>query len=237
MARKKYSPFGLKIEEVNERHALGKNNVKKQANLKSNWQIISSNLFTFFNMILVLLAILLFLIQSYKNMWFVVIAAINTSIGIFQEFRARSTIKKLSLITEQNITVIREGLFLDIDIEAIVIDDLVLYKSGKQVVADALVEYGELTVNEANITGESKMIIKKAGDKLFSGSYVISGQGYSKVIAVGKDNYIDSLQIEAKTLNKPKSVILNTLRSILRVIGIIIIPLGIMTFINVFNDS
>lgn len=237
MAKKNYSPFGLKIEEVNERHSLGKNNIKKQANLKTNWQIVSSNLFTFFNMILLLLAILLLLIESYRNMWFIVIAIINTSIGIIQEFRARSTIKKLSLITENTITVIREGLFSDIDIEEVVIDDLVLYKSGKQIVSDAVLEYGELTVNEANITGESKMIIKKQGDNLFSGSYVISGQGYSKVIAVGKDNYIDSLQLEAKTLDKPKSVILNTLRGILKVIGIIIIPLGIMTFMNVFNDS
>ena len=237
MTRKKYTPLGLKIEAVNERHSLGKNNIKKQANLKTNWQIISSNVFTFFNMILLLLAILLLVIQSYRNMWFIVIALINTSIGIVQEFRARSTIKKLSLITENTITVIREGMFFDIDIQDIVIDDLVLYKTGKQIVSDAVLEYGELTVNEANITGESKMIIKKVGDKLFSGSYVISGQGYSKVIAVGKENYIDSLQSEAKTLDKPKSVILNTLRSILKVIGIIIIPLGIMTFMNVFNDS
>ena len=237
MAKKKYTPLGLKIEAVNERHSLGKNNIKKQENLKTNWQIISSNVFTFFNMILLLLAILLLVIKSYRNMWFIVIALINTSIGIIQEFRARSTIKKLSLITENTITVIREGMFFDIDIQEIVIDDLVLYKTGKQIVSDAILEYGELTVNEANITGESKMIIKNVGDKLFSGSYVISGQGYSKVIAVGKDNYIDSLQSEAKTLDKPQSVILNTLRSILKVIGVIIIPLGIMTFMNVFNDS
>ena len=237
LAKKTYEPFGLKTEEVNERHAQGKNNVKKQANLKTNWQIISGNLFTFFNMILFLLAMLLLIIRSYTNMFFVVIATINTLIGIIQEFRARSTIKKLSLITEHKVTCVREGLFLDIEIEDIVLDDLVLYKSGKQIVADAVLDFGELTVNEANITGESKMIVKKEGDKLFSGSYVISGQGYCKVIAVGKDNYIDSLQVQAKTLKKPKSVILNTLKNILRVIGVIIIPLGIMTFINVFNDS
>ena len=135
------------------------NNVKKQANLKTNWQIISNNLFTFFNMILFLLAVLLLIIESYTNMFFVIIATFNTMIGIVQEFRARATIKKLSLITEQKVTCIREGLFVDIDIEEIVLDDLVLYKSGKQIVADSELEYGELTVNEANITGESKMII------------------------------------------------------------------------------
>lgn len=237
MAKSNYYPKGLHIEEVNQRNAQGKNNVKTQANLKTNWEIISSNVFTFFNMILFLLAILLFSIKSYRNMWFMVIALINTSIGIIQEFRARSTIKKLSLITEHHITVVREQLFLDIDIEAIVLDDIVLYKSGKQIVADSIIEDGMLTVNEANITGESQTIIKKPGDSLYSGSYVVSGEAFCRVIAVGKDNYIDSLQNQAKTLNKPKSVILNTLKSVLRGIGIIIIPLGLMTFYNVYRSS
>jgi cation-transporting ATPase E len=237
MAKVKYDPVGLKIEEINERHAKGLNNVKKQANLKTNWEIISSNLFTFFNMILFLLAVLLFIIESYRNMFFIVIATINTSIGIFQEFRARATIKKLSFITENTVTVVREGLFLDINIEEIVIDDLVLYKAGKQIVADSVLEYGEMSVSEANITGESKMIQKVAGDKIYSGSVVISGQAYCKTIAVGKDNYIDKLQLQASTLNKPYSVILNTLRNLLKFIGVIIIPLGLMTFWNIYKDS
>lgn len=237
MAKSKYYPKGLHIEEVNERNSLGKNNIKTQANLKTNWEIISSNVFTFFNMILFLLAILLFSIQSYRNMWFMVIALINTTIGVVQEFRARSIIKKLSLITEHHITVVREELFLDIDIEDIVLDDIVLYKTGKQIVADSIIEDGILTVNEANITGESQTIVKKTGDSLYSGSYVVSGEAFCKVIAVGKDNYIDSLQNQAKTLNKPKSVILNTLKKLLRGIGIIIIPLGLMTFYNVYRSS
>ncbi len=237
MARKKYAPYGLNIEQVNDRYSLGKSNIKKQSNLKTGWEIISSNLFTFFNLILLLLGVLLISIESYKNLWFMVIAIINTSIGIFQEFRARATVKKLSLITENKITVIREGLFIEIDIESIVIDDLVIFKSGKQIVSDSIIENGELNVNEANISGESRSIIKKSGDKLYSGSFVISGEAYSKVIAVGNDNYIASLQNQAKTLNKPQSVILNTLRSILKVIGILIIPLGLMTFFNVFRGS
>jgi cation-transporting ATPase E len=232
MARKKYVPMGLNIEEVNQRYTLGKSNIKKQDNLKTDWEIISSNLFTFFNMILILLAILLLIVGSYINMWFVVIAAINTGIGIFQEFKARATVKNLSLIKENKVTVVRQGMHIDILVEDIVIDDLVLYKAGKQVVADAVIENGLLSVSEANITGESRMIQKKVGDNLFSGSFVISGQGYSKVIAVGEDNYIDSLQIEASTLDKPKSVILDTLKGILKFVGIIIVPFGLMTFYN-----
>ena len=147
MAKSKYYPKGLHIEEVNERNSLGKNNIKTQANFKTNWEIISSNVFTFFNMILFLLAILLFSIQSYRNMWFMVIALINTTIGVVQEFRARSIIKKLSLITEHHITVVREELFFDIDIEDIVLDDIVLYKTGKQIVPGNLDKANKLNVD------------------------------------------------------------------------------------------
>ncbi|MBI9008637.1 MAG: HAD-IC family P-type ATPase [Tenericutes bacterium] len=237
MARITYVPMGLNIEEVNQRFTLGKCNIKKQDNLKTNWEIISSNLFTFFNMILTLLAGLLFIVNSYLNMWFIIIAAINTGIGIFQEFKARATVKNLSLIKESKITVIRQGMHVEILIEDIVLDDLVLYKAGKQVVADSFVENGELSVSEANITGESKMVRKIVGDKLFSGSYVISGQAYCKVMAVGEDNYIDTLRMEASTLDKPNSVILDTLKWILKFVGIIIIPFGLMTFYNIYNNS
>lgn len=235
--KKKYVPYGLNIEAVNDRLAQGLANYRNQENVKSTWEIVSNNLFTFFNGILAIMAVLLLSIQSYENMWFIVIAAINTGIGIFQEIRARETIRKLTLITENRVTVVRQGLFVEIDIEDIVIDDLVFYTAGKQVVADAILEHGKLNVNEANITGESDDIIKKPGDLLYSGSVIVSGEGFCKVSAVGKDNYIDTLQSEAKTLDKPRSVILNTLRSILRVIGVIIIPLGILTFYGVFQRS
>ncbi len=237
MARKTYQPFGLTIEQVNDRFTEGKFNKKRESNLKTNWQIIRSNVFTYFNMILTLLGILLLSIKSYTNLWFMVIAIINTSIGVYQEFRARKTIMDLSLIKETKVMVVREGLFLEISIEEIVLGDLVIYTSGKQVVTDGVVEYGSLNVNESNITGESKSVMKDEDDTLFSGSYIISGEAYVKVSAVGKDNYIDSLQSQAKTLSKPKSIIINTLRGILKVIGVIIIPLGLMTFYNVFQGS
>lgn len=237
LARKKYTPIGLNIEQVNSRYTLGQSNIKKQNNLKTNWEIISSNLFTFFNMILLVLGILLLTIQSYQNMLFVLIATINTGIGIFQEFKARATVKNLSLIKENKVTVVRQGMHIDILIEDIVLDDLVLYKAGKQVVADTVIESGELSVSEANLTGESRMVPKKAGDTLLSGSFVISGQAYCKVIAVGENNYIDTLRIEASTLNKPRSVILDTLRGVLKFVAIIIVPFGLMTFYNIFNNS
>lgn len=237
MARKNYQPFGLRLEIVNERYRNGQYNQKRESNLKTNWQIISGNLFTFFNMILAFLAILLISIKSYRNIWFVVIAVLNTGIAIFQEFRARSLIQKLSLITEDKIMVVRQGVFIETSVESIVLGDLLSYSAGKQVVTDGIIEYGELTVNESNITGESRSVSKKPGDFLYSGSFVITGKAFVDVTAVGKDNYIDSLQSQAKTLSKPKSVIVKTLRNILKVIAVIIVPLGLMTFYNAFQNS
>lgn len=237
VAKKTYEPFGLYTEEVNQRLVAGRSNVKKEENLKTNWQIISSNLFTFFNMVLALIAALLISIGSYENTWFIVIATINTGIGIYQELKAKSIIKKLSLISTQKVTVVREGICLEIDVEDVVIDDLVFYDGGKQIVADAVVQDGRITVNEANITGESDAVRKSIGDRLYSGSFVVSGEAYTKVTAVGADNYVAKLQHQAQRLNKPKSVILGTLKKILRFIGVIIIPLGIMTFYNVFKTS
>jgi cation-transporting ATPase E len=241
MARKKqkqeYIPYGLTVLEVNERIAEGKTNVSVKSNLKSPWKIISSNLFSYFNLILALIALLLLSIGSYENMWFVVIALANTLIGIFQEFKARSIIKKLSLITESKVVVIREGLEVEISVDEVVVDDLFLLNSGRQIITDSIVENGVLSVNEANLTGESNSIVKAEGDELLSGSFVVNGKAYCRANRVGKDNYIDSLQAKVKTLSKPKSVILTSLRKLLKLIGIIIIPLGIMTFLNAYSRS
>lgn len=232
-----YKPFGLSVLEVNERIAQGKTNKSIKSNLKSPWQIISSNLFSYFNLILSIIALLLLSIKSYENMWFVVIALANTLIGIFQEFKARSIIKNLSLITDSKVTVIREGLTIDVSVDEIVIDDIFMLCAGKQIITDSIVENGVISVNEANLTGESKSIVKQVGDSLLSGSYVINGEAFVRATAVGKDNYIESLQSKVKTLAKPKSIILNSLRKLLKLIGIIIIPLGLMTFYNAFKTS
>lgn len=232
-----YKPFGLSVLEVNERIAQGKTNKSIKSNLKSPWQIISSNLFSYFNLILSIIALLLLSIKSYENMWFVVIALANTLIGIFQEFKARSIIKNLSLITDSKVTVIREGLTIDVSVDEIVIDDIFMLCAGKQIITDSIVENGVISVNEANLTGESKSIVKQVGDSLLSGSYVINGEAFVRATAVGKDNYIESLQSKVKTLTKPKSIILNSLRKLLKLIGIIIIPLGLMTFYNAFKTS
>ncbi|HKL47995.1 MAG TPA: HAD-IC family P-type ATPase, partial [Candidatus Izemoplasmatales bacterium] len=198
---------------------------------------IRTNVFTYFNMLLAIIAALLLSIGSYKNLWFIVIALINTMIGIIQEFKARKTIKNLSLISDTMVKVRRQGLDAEINVEDVVIDDIYKLASGRQIIADSVVVEGAITVNEANLTGESDSIAKEIGDPLLSGSYVISGQAYVQTTAVGKDNYIERLQNKVKTLSKPKSVILNALRGLLKIIGIIILPLGLMTFYNAFLRS
>ncbi len=237
MAKQEYQPFGLTLVEVNQRIIDKKTNISSKSNLKTPWQIISGNLFSYFNLILSVLALLLISIKSYENIWFIVIALANTLIGIFQEFKARSIIKNLSLITDSKVQVIREGIQLDIAIEEVVLDDLFILSSGKQIITDSIIENGSITVNEANLTGESDSIVKNVGDKLLSGSYVINGQAYCRAIAVGKDNYIESLQAKVKTLSKPNSIILNSIRKLLKIIGLVIVPLGLMTFYNAFEQS
>ncbi len=229
--------IGLTIEEVNERYLAGKYNLRPKSNLKSVGKIIRDNLFSYFNLILALLAILLISIKSYENMFFVIIAVMNTTIGIIQELKARETIKKLSLLSQPIATVLRQGFEIEIDIEKIVINDIYVLSSGKEIVTDGKIIEGILTVNEANLTGEAEPVVKRIGDTVLSGSFVVSGNAYIEVTEIGKDNYIETLSSKVKTLGKPRSVILLSLRKLLKLIGIIIIPLGLLTFYNVFLNS
>ncbi|MCF7923561.1 MAG: HAD-IC family P-type ATPase [Candidatus Izimaplasma sp.] len=237
MTKIKNTHFGLTIEEVNQRRIDKRTNVSAKSNLKTPGKIITNNVFTYFNMLLAIIAALLISIGSYENLWFVVIATANTLIGIVQEFKARRIIKNLSLLSETKVTVIRQGIEIEINKEDIVIDDVYKLDSGKQIITDSIVIDGAITVNEANLTGESDSVVKEPGDSLLSGTYVVTGEAYCKVSAVGKDNYIETLQNKVKTLSKPKSVILNSLRGLLKIIGIIIVPLGLMTFYNAFQRS
>lgn len=237
MSKEKAANGGLTIEEVNQRFLEGKVNRKPSTNLKSIGKIISDNLFSYFNLILALLAILLISIQSYENMFFVVIAFMNTMIGIIQELKARSTVKELSLLSQPMATVIRQNFELEIPIEELVLDDLYCVKAGNQIVTDSDIAEGVLIVNEANLTGEAEPVVKKPGDRIYSGSFVVSGNAYTHVRAVGKDNFIEQLSAKVTTLGKPSSVMLRSMKKILKVIGIIIIPLGLMTFYTAFTKS
>ncbi len=230
-------PTGLTVEEVAKRFENGQVNYKRHPNLKSVWGIIASNLFSYFNLILFVLALLLLSIKSFENMVFVIIAIINTLIGIIQELKARNTIMSLTLLSQPTAMVRRQSLEIELAIDQLVLDDVYLLTPGKQIVADSVLLNGELTVSEANLTGESDAIVKKVGDKILSGSFVISGNADAKIVAVGKDNYIETLSDKVKTLGKPNSEILHSLKGLLKFIGVIIIPLGLMTFYTAYIKS
>lgn len=237
LKKETYIPFGLNIDEVNQRIMDNKTNKHPKSNLKSIRKIISENVFSYFNLILAVLALLLISIKSYENMFFVLIAFLNTLLGILQEFKARNTIQKLSLLSQPTAIVRRQNFDIEIDVEAIVIDDIYLLSPGKQIVSDGVVLSGHIMVNEANLTGESDAILKEEESRVLSGSFVVSGNAFVRVEAVGKDNYIEKLASKVRTLGKPTSQILSSLRNLLKLIGIIIVPLGLLTFYNAFLRS
>ena len=221
---------GLTNEQVQERIAEGKVNVNENPNTRTYKQIILENTLTFFNFLNIALLVLVLFVRSYKNSMFMGIILINTVIGIIQEIRAKKTIDKLAILTESKTVVLREGKKWSISTEKLVLDDLIFLKTGDQVPADVKVLEGTVEVNESLLTGESDNLSKSQGDELFSGSFVTSGEACCQVIHVGKYNYASQITSEAKEFKRHNSELRNSLNAILKVISIIIVPLGAMLF-------
>ena len=221
---------GLTNEQVQERIAEGKINSNENPNTRTYKQIIKENTLTFFNFLNVVLMVMVLLVGSYKNSMFVGIILINTIIGIIQEIRAKKTIDKLAILTESRTVVLRDGKKWSISTEKLVIDDLIYLKAGEQIPADCKVLEGNLEVNESLLTGEADNLTKEAGDDLFSGSFVTAGEACCQVVHVGKDNYASQITSEAKEFKRHNSELRNSLNAILKVISIIIVPLGLLLF-------
>ena len=221
---------GLTNEEVQERIAQGQVNNNENPNTRTYKQIIMENTLTFFNFLNLVLLVLVLLVGSYKNSMFVGIIFINTVIGIIQEVRAKKTIDKLAILTESKTVVLREGKKWKISTEKLVVDDLIFLKAGEQVPADAKILEGNLEVNESLLTGEADNLPKNPGDELFSGSFVTAGQACCQIIHVGSDNYASRITSEAKEFKRHNSELRNSLNAILKVISIIIVPMGAMLF-------
>lgn len=221
---------GLTNEQVQERIAEGKVNFNENPNTRTYKQIIRENTLTFFNFLNLALLVLVLLVGSYKNSMFIGIILINTIIGILQEIRAKKTIDKLAILTESKAVVFREGKKWSISTDKLVLDDIIYLKAGEQIPADCKVLEGGLEVNESLLTGESDNLAKTVGDELFSGSYVTSGEACCQVIHVGKENYASQITSEAKEFKRHNSELRNSLNAILKVISIIIVPLGMLLF-------
>jgi len=231
----RYNPdvkYGLSDEEVKKRIEQNLVNYDTSVKTKRISDIIKGNLFTLFNLLNFVLALAVFLVKSYKNLLFLGVVISNTIISTIQEIHAKKTIDKLSLIAATKVKVIRDGRELDIPINEVVLDDIFKLSQGNQVVTDAIIMSGECEVNEAFITGESDPILKKKGDMILSGSFIVGGKATAKVEHIGIDNYTSSISSEAGYIKKANSEILKSLNKVIKYISIAIIPISLLLFNN-----
>lgn len=233
----RYNPkinFGLSKTEVKNRIKQGLINEDKSISTKPVSKIIKENTLTLFNFINLVLAMAVLCVGSYKNLMFMGVVICNVIIGISQEIRAKRTVDKMNLIASNNAKLIRNGKIGRAKIEKIVLDDIIFYENGNQIVADSVILEGSCEVNESLLTGEPNLIPKKPGDLLLSGSYLVSGKCTAKVEHVGKNNYASKLLKGSKYIKKTKSEIMTTLNKIIKIISIAIIPMGALLFYRQF---
>lgn len=228
---------GLTRIEVENRIRDNKVNYDTSVKTKSIRDIIISNSFTLFNIINILLALLLVIVGSYKNTLFIFIIIINSLISIIQEVRSKRELDKLKVIASNSVLVLRDGIEEEIHINDIVLDDIIIFNNGNQVVVDSIVVDGEVEVNESFITGEAKTIYKKKGDKLLSGSFIVSGRCLAEVEHVGLDNYVAKISSNTKYSKPVSSEIMRSLNRIVSTISFIIIPVGILLFSSQYSAS
>lgn len=222
----------LSTEEARRLAAQGKANIPPKNASKSVWQIWLSNLFTFYNMLNIVLAVLVATTGSYRNMLFLGIVICNFFIGTIQELRAKRTLDKLSVLTAPTARVIRDGAETVLPCRELVLGDVIILGAGDQVTADGTVLGGEASVNESLLTGESDPMPKSAGSRLFSGSFIVSGECAAVLTAVGADSYAEKLTEQARRRPTEKSVLKNTMIKIIKGVSAFIVPMGIITFVN-----
>ena len=226
---------GLSAAQVKERFACHADNYKVESSTMSVSDIVKSNVFTYFNLVFAIIAVLLSIVGAWRDMLFLPIIIANTCIGIIQEIHSKKVLDKLSILNAPQSVVIRDGKKAKISADKLVLDDVVEFTAGSQIPADAKVIDGELQVNESLITGESDEITKRAGDQLLSGSFVVSGKAYARLEKVGKDSYISKLTLQAtKSKKGEQSEMIRSLDYLIMVMGIIIIPIGIALFVQSF---
>lgn len=226
---------GLTAAEVNARIEAGKINIADDSSDRTTGKIIRDNLLTYFNLIFLVITVLLCIAGAFRDLTFLPIIIGNILIGIVQELRAKKTLDKMKILNAGHAVVIRDGKRQKVTAEELVIDDLVWLSSGDAICADSVVVSGEIIVNESMLTGEADGIVKKENEELLSGSFVVSGEGYARLTRVGNDSYISKLTNEAKALKKgEESEMIRSINMFVKVIGIIIIPMSVILFVQAF---
>ena len=224
---------GLSPEQIRVREENGWTNDEVASPGLTTKEIVHNNIFTYFNLIFLILAILLCLVGSFRNLTFLPVIIGNTLIGIIQEIRSKKVLDKLTMLNAPRAEVIRGGVSLNLEANKLVVDDIVVFRAGNQICADAIVEAGEVQVNESLLTGESDEITKKRGDRLMSGSFVVSGSCHARLDKVGADSYISQLTLEAKAMQQgEQSEMIRSLDKLVKVVGIALIPIGSILFVQ-----
>ena len=236
----RYEPdpnIGLTNDIVEDRIIDEYTNVSIKKKTKSVPKIIFTNIVSFFNIMMFLIAAALIAVGAYQDLIFLIIITCNILIGIIQEIKAKNMIDSLSLMSAPTAIVIRDGNETEIPTDEVVLDDIMVLETGAQICADSIVVEGSLEVNESLLTGESDAVIKQPGDKLYSGSYVVSGKCKARVDSVGKDNYIEKLSSQVRSYKKPKSDLLKSLSLIIKVMAVPVIVLGGSLFFIMYYRS
>lgn len=230
---KRYNPninFGLSNKQIRQRQDDNLVNYDTTVPTKSIKRILFENFFTLFNFLNLFLALAIFLVGSYKNMLFLAIVIINTTISTFQEIHSKKVVDRLSVMASSKAKVIRNGKKEEISINELVLDDIIEFSTGNQIPTDSIILSGNVQVNEAFITGEPDTISKKSGDMILSGSYIISGKCFAKVENIGNDNYTAKISSGAKYVKKVNSEIMGSLKKIIKFLTFAIIPIGSTLF-------
>ena len=227
--------IGLTSAQVKNLKEAGKNNFSVKAPSKTNKEIIKENTLTYFNLVFLVIAILLILVGSFRDLTFLPIILANTLIGIIQEIRSKRVLDKLTMLNAPTAIAIRDGEEIEVKAEDLVLGDIVVFKAGDQICADAIVIDGKAMVNESLLTGESDEIAKTKDSELMSGSFIVSGKCFARLTKVGADSYISQMTLQAKATKKgEQSEIIRSLNKIVKLAGIVIIPIGLILFIQTF---
>lgn len=227
-------PAGLNEQEVNKRIQDGLKNSEPTSITKTNAQIIKDHVFTLFNLLNFLIALALAFVGAWTNLFFIAIIVANLLIGIYQEMHAKKLVDGLSLLISPTVHVMRNHTLQEITASDIVLDDIMVLESGQQILCDGEVIDGDIEVNESLLTGEVDPIHKHMGAEVLSGSSVISGRAYVKVVHVGNENYAAKIANEAKRMRSVHSELLSSLQSVTKITSIMILPLGILLFSEAF---
>lgn len=230
-------PIGLTSAEVEAERRAGHINVSKEKAGKSYLRIIFDNLFTFFNLVWAIVTVVLVACGSLTNLTFLFIIIPNILIATVQEIRAKRTVEKLSVTTEPKAVVVRDGKEVEIDVTDIVLGDVMRIELGKQVLSDGVVVSGFAEANESMLTGEADAIKKQEGDTVLAGSFLVSGMIYVKVTRVGDDNYVHTIESAAKGFKAPASNLFRDLNSLIKYIGIFMIPITVLMAVTNYFDT